>query len=109
MSLSGSRLVVNPFDFNTSLRPAEYNNGSHLPLHVGYYAAAHAHRLLDTLMLYRKPEGRTGGLDVAWADEFESLSEDWIADPGLEATVSDGQLRLNLSSDASNWWGSVQR
>ncbi|MEQ4206732.1 hypothetical protein [Actinopolymorpha sp. B9G3] len=109
MSLSGSRLVVNPFDFNTSLRPAEYNNGSHLPLHVGYYAAARAHRLLDTLMLYRKPEGRTGGLDVAWADEFESLSEDWIADPDLEATVSDGQLRLNLSADASNWWGSVQR
>lgn len=27
MSLPGSRLVVNPFDFNTSLKPAEYNNG----------------------------------------------------------------------------------
>lgn len=109
MSLPGSRLVVNPFDFNTSLLPAAYSNGPQLPLHVGYYAAGRAHRLQEILTVYRKPEGHTGGVEVAWADEFDSLSDEWVADEGVDATVVDGQLQLNLRPDASNWWGSVQR
>jgi hypothetical protein len=109
MSLPGSRLVVNPFDFNTNLLPAAYSNGPQLPLNVGYYAAGRAHRLQEMLTVYRKPEGRTGGVEVAWADEFDSLSEEWVADEGVEATVADGQLQLNLRSGSSNWWGSVQR
>lgn len=103
LSLPESRIVINPFDFNTSLTPTQYNNGSEMPLHAGYYAGDQAFSLRQVISLYRKPRGRTGGFSVAWEDDFSTLSSAWTGDSWVSRQIVNGQLKLTIEPGGQPW------
>lgn len=108
LSLPASRLVVNPYDFNSTRSPLDYSLGPDVPLNLGYYVGNEAARL-NSLAGWRPRIADEGSIDVAWADEFDTLSGDWVAGQYVTATVGDGRLQLNLRQDSPDWWGELTR
>src|SRR5690606_38566049 len=80
LSLPQSRIVVNPYNFWSPLRPFQYNNGPDLPLHIGYYVGGEGLTLERLLML--RFDGRTAdSFSTAWTPhalpfeaEFERMT-----------------------------------
>ncbi len=106
-----SRIVLNPYDFNQTTSEVEQNSGPELPLSAGYYAHDQATRLPALLMTFLRPPGEPDPEPppVAFADEFEELSADWEAEPGVGASVANSRLTMALPDAAPNPWGALSR
>jgi hypothetical protein len=111
LSVPESRIVLNPYDFNSRRTPVEQSTGPELPLSAGYYAGDEASTVRNLLSLYQRPAGEPPApdIDVDFHDSFSSLSPSWSAEPGLVPTVADDQLHLTLGTDAPNAWGALSR
>ncbi|HVX43424.1 MAG TPA: hypothetical protein VHC49_06050, partial [Mycobacteriales bacterium] len=108
LSLPESRIVVNPFNGTTGLTELQYTTGPDLPLNFGYYVGNDAAYLPSAVGLYRRSGGQ-GGIDIVWRDEFDGLDPGWTVAPYVDASVADGQLRLNLQQASPDWWGTLTR
>jgi hypothetical protein len=104
MSLPGSRIVVNPYDFaeidarraTVPVTPVDYSNGPELPLNAAYYVADKADRLSGAAGVYLHDDHRQPRLRTALDDGFASLDEAWQVGPNLSAEVADGQVELTV-------------
>ena len=108
MSLPGSRLVVNPYDFYSPMSPADYSGGPDLPLNAGYYAGGEAFDLPALLMLYRREPQAAGGLQVVWEDSFDGPQLDWQTEEGLVAVARQGRVVLQVTGEMKQY-GAINR
>lgn len=108
LSLPDSRIVVNPFNGTTGLTELAYTTGPDLPLNFGYYVGNEAAYLPSAVGLYQRSAGK-GSIDIVWLDEFDSLDAAWTVGAYVDASVTDGQLRLNLQQASPDWWGTLTR
>ncbi len=111
LSVPMSRIVVNPYDFNQTSSEVEQNSGPELPLSVGYYAHNQAIRVPSLLSLYVRPAGEPDPEPpaVVFADDFDDLSPQWNAEPGVLATTANSRLTMTLPDSAPNPWGALSR
>ncbi|SDR84651.1 hypothetical protein SAMN04489717_0775 [Actinopolymorpha singaporensis] len=111
LSVPMSRIVVNPYDFNQTSSELEQNSGPELPLSVGYYAHNQATRVPSLLSLYVRPDGEPDPKPpaVAFADDFDDLSPQWSAEPGVVAATANSRLTMTLPDSAPNPWGALSR
>ena len=109
LSVPGSRVVLNPYDFNQTTTEVEQNSGPELPLAAGYYAHNEATRLPSLLMTFRRPPGEPHPEPppVAFVDDFEALGPDWSLEPGVAASVADSRLTMVLPDSAPDPWGAA--
>jgi len=110
-SVPGSRIVLNPYDFNSPLTPVQQSTGPQLPLSAGYYAADEANVARDIVEVYQRPAGDPPppDIDVGFHDDFVTLDPAWVPEPGVEPTTVDEALHLHLAADAPNAWGALSR
>ncbi|MBM0224272.1 hypothetical protein [Micromonospora sp. ATA51] len=104
MSLPGSRVVVNPYNFNLlganrtpgMEKPTAYSNGPQLPMNVGYYVGDRAEEIPQAASLYMRDGERTPRLRSALDDDFSTLSGEWDVSPQLSTELIDGQAKLTV-------------
>ncbi|HVX43426.1 MAG TPA: hypothetical protein VHC49_06060, partial [Mycobacteriales bacterium] len=87
LSLSRSRLVLNPLDFNSTLTPLQYTAGPDMPLHLGYYCSDTAASLRSVISTYRRIAPGSGQVVTSFSDDFDTLSPEWIGDSWVERTI----------------------
>lgn len=126
LSLPGSRIVINPYDFDGQASPLEYSTGLGIPLHLGYYVGDRAIRLRSILQIRPRitagqNTNRTGRTtaDPAWdgigsvrarsVDGLEAGVAGWSTGNHTDASVVDAGLRLVLRPGAPEYWGEARR
>jgi hypothetical protein len=111
LSVPNSRIVLNPYDFNQTTSEVVQNSGPDLPLSAGYYAHDAAEVVKPLLSLYRHPAGQPNPTPPAttFDDEFDTLDPAWTREPGVQASVANSQLSLELSATSPNPWGALSR
>ncbi|THF74292.1 S-layer homology domain-containing protein [Cohnella fermenti] len=119
LSLPGSKLVLNPFDFKTAggTTASQYSNRPTLPLNLGYLNAASqrtSRELSDMVMLYKAVPGATGGIAYGWRPSIGQLDmwqaglpdqqspEDLLVEP-----VGDQGVKLSVSANANPVWQAI--
>lgn len=103
LSIGGSRIVVNPLNFNATVTPVQYNTGPEMPLHVGYYCSDTAFNIRSVLSTYRRTASGSGQAIVSFADDFSSLSASWTGDAWVKRQIVDDALRLMIESGGTAW------
>ena len=108
LSLPGSRIVVNPFNFNESptTTASAYSNRSNLPLNVGFLATERtdARRIPGLLAVYRWQgvEGARGRISARAADLRSPC--DWPAQSQAVVDTVPGGVRFGVADDADPVW-----
>ncbi|HEY6739853.1 MAG TPA: hypothetical protein VI076_13495, partial [Actinopolymorphaceae bacterium] len=111
LSIPHSRIVLEPYDFDSRQSAVEQSTGPELPMSVGYYAGDQASTVRDVLTLHERPAGEPPDVDVeiGFEDTFDALDPAWVAEPGVDARATDGQLHMALPAEAPNPWGALSR
>jgi hypothetical protein len=91
LSIPGSRLVINPYDFGVSAKkvtPYQYSTSAEMPLHVAYLSTGNAYKekqrmgrvFRQVLALWKQHEGQrqaATGLSVAWTPHALPFTADY--------------------------------
>lgn len=111
LSLPDSRIVVNPFNFQSQASALEQSTGPELPLHLGYFAGDDGYALNDLMSVYQRPPGAPpgGGTTIDFEDDFTTLDPAWSAEPGLQYGVTNGRLELSLPQGGPAWAALTRR
>ncbi|MCK9221019.1 MAG: hypothetical protein PHV61_07560 [Limnochordia bacterium] len=101
LSMPESRIVLNPYNFWTTMTPAEYSNGLHLPLNVGYYASGNVYELPNLIGVIAR--GSEEQVPETFVHEKGSDWADWTPEKGLRADTSGSELRLTITGEGERW------
>jgi len=107
LSVPGSRIVLNPFDFDGSGSELDQTAGVELPLHLGYYAndeAIQQEHLVDAYAT-SADAGDRSAYRSALSESFDEV-DDWTTH-GASARAESGIATLAL--DGANEWGHMER
>ncbi|MHA4816127.1 hypothetical protein ACXZ65_17420 [Streptomyces aculeolatus] len=108
LSVPESRVVLNPYDFNSSGSELSVNSGPELPLRVGYYTHDKAYTEAGLLQIYRQP-----GIPPAHEPPQESFTEDFDAldnawqKHDVTTTSADGRTTVKVNDGVG--WGYISR
>ncbi len=111
LSVPQSRLILNPYNFSSSLSPVQQANGPDLPLASAYYANGTPVSSSPLLGLYQKPAGTPPPVQVQYNDTFATSTDlsGWQAnETGISATSISGELQLEIGSNAAYPYGWIQ-
>lgn len=106
ISIPGSRMVINPFNFKLDAKvvPAAYSNDAALPLNVGYLHTQFTNRDVENLMgIYHVKNESGSGEVTGWTANLASAAA-WEAEPQASATAVAAGMQLAVASNASPTW-----
>jgi hypothetical protein len=105
LSIPGSRIVINPFDFNqpAETTPSQYSNLPNLPLNIGYLSTEKVsyRRVNNLLSLYRYTPPILP--DDAWVADLASLNS-WNIQSQTSLEVTEEGLKFTLDANPNPAW-----
>lgn len=107
LSVPGSRIVLNPFDFGGSGSELDQTAGAELPVHLGYYASDNALQQKHLLETYATSGERVeaDAYRAAYSESFDDV--DGWSTRGVSARADAGITTIAL--EGSNEWGHIER
>ena len=105
LSVPGSRVVLNPYNFDSSGSEIAQSSGTNLPLSNGYYAHDKAIRTADVLTTYSGAPATPPA--VGYSESFDTI-DGWTGKDVNTPVVSNGQVTISpTKTDVNSSWGSI--
>ncbi|GGC13054.1 hypothetical protein GCM10011386_00870 [Parapedobacter defluvii] len=99
LSLPGSRLVINPYNFRIppgQKNASAYSNSPMIPLNAGYLSTRAPHRELPDINVLHLQQASPGHTFVTWQASLEDPSI-WEPSDGISVQVSEQGLEAHIS------------
>ncbi|MBQ9416035.1 MAG: hypothetical protein IJU20_04220 [Clostridia bacterium] len=109
LSVPGSRLVLNPFNFNVpqTTTEADYSDRPTMPLNLGFlspYTTGGSGEWLEDLVTVYEPNGSIGFIESLYEANLDNTKTWTYASGKSDLQVADGKLSLRVRENASEAW-----
>jgi len=105
LSVPDSRVVLNPYNFDSSGSELAQSSGADLPLSNGYYAHDQAIRTAGVLSTYA--DAPSAPATVGYSEDFDAL-DGWTGKDVNTPVVEDGTVTISpTKTDVNSSWGSI--
>lgn len=96
MTLPESRIVVNPYDFNSRRTPLQQSGGPDLPLHLAYYAGGECLNLRNVLRLHQQVSATPAEIRIGWTAPLTEVAS-WMSEPKMRLKRTEDGLQVTAT------------